>query len=388
MEITAKELQFVARIYDAVLQPNSWLETIDEFCRLVDAKAGMLQVLDPVYTNHNYSVASLYYRDHPRFDQLSKAYFEKVWKKEQAAYEYLFECPDVGFNTEWVCMGYRSPADLKQHAPTHWLKENFGFYFRTASRLNMTRAWQDLLSLQYGDDRKAPVTQTEMDFGNLFLPHFAKTVEISRSFSVLKTRFNAVLEAVDHLHIGVFILNEKGEVLLRNNEANRILDQKDGLSVDVKNRLKTLGAMENLKAAVQALSSTSAGKGMEAERLMLLPKPKGSDPYILTVAPMRDPESALDRFFHGVIVYVVDPSNTSVVSTKGIAELYGLSLAEGEVCKALCQGMGARDIAEHRGVSYETTRTQIKNIMKKTNVSNRGSLIRLALSINLPIRDE
>jgi len=37
----------------------------------------------------------------------------------------------------------------------------------------------------------------------LFLDHFAKTMELSRSFSVLKSRFGGVLTALDRFHIGI-----------------------------------------------------------------------------------------------------------------------------------------------------------------------------------------
>lgn len=387
MKISQKELNFISQIYDAVLEPDNWLNTIDSFSNLIGAKAAMLSVVDHVYQQHEYTVASGYYRSHPDFDRLSKEYFEHVWLKEQRTYEHMVSCPNAGFITDYSSLGFDSPGQLATHTPTQWLQKNFGFYYRAGSRLNNSRAWNDLITIQFSDSRKEPLSRSELEQRNIFLPHFAKIVEINRSFSLLKSRYNAVLEVLDHLQTGVFILSPEGEVILRNSEAERMLDQKDGLQVDIKNRLKTKNTTGELTEAIKTLSSTAAGNGVESERIIIVPRHSGKDSYIATVSPIRDPNAALDRFFHGVFVYVVDPTHTSIVSTKGMSELYGLSSAEDKICNALCQGFDAREIAEQRGVSYETVRSQIKKLMKKTDVKSRGALIRLALSINIPIRD-
>jgi len=386
MRISQKELNFISQIYDAVLEPENWLNTIDSFSNLVGAKAAMLSVVDHVYSQHEYTVASEHYRNHPDFDRLSKEYFEYVWLKEQRTYEYLVNCPNAGFVTDYSSLGFESADQLANHAPTHWLKKHFGFYYRAGSRLNNSRAWNDLITIQFGDDRESPILKSELDQCNVFLPHFAKTVEINRSFSILKSRYQVVLEALDHLQTGIFVLTPDGEIVLRNSEADRMLGEQDGLQVDIKNRLKTKNTTGELADAISALSSTAAGEGVEAERIIIVPRKSGKDSYIVTVSPIRDPNAALDRFFHGVFVYVVDPAHTSIVSTRGMSELYGLTTTEDEVCSALCQGFDARKIAEQRNVSYETVRTQVKRLMKKTDVQSRGALIRLALSINIPIR--
>lgn len=39
----------------------------------------------------------------------------EVWKKEQAAYEYAFIRPEIGFIPEYVGMGFESPKELEHH---------------------------------------------------------------------------------------------------------------------------------------------------------------------------------------------------------------------------------------------------------------------------------
>ena len=47
--------------------------------------------------------------------------------------------------------------------------------------------------------------------------------------------------------------------------------------------------------------------------------------------------------------------------------------------------MTTEQIAEDRNVKTETARSQVKAVLKKTRTNSRVQLIRLALSINLPI---
>jgi len=72
MKISAKELEFISQIYDAVLEPENWLNTIDSFSHLIGAKAAMLSVVDHVYSQQEYTVASEFPRNHPDFDRLQK----------------------------------------------------------------------------------------------------------------------------------------------------------------------------------------------------------------------------------------------------------------------------------------------------------------------------
>jgi len=177
MKISAKELEFISQIYDAVLEPENWLNTIDSFSHLIGAKAAMLSVVDHVYSQQEYTVASEFPRNHPDFDRLQKEYYESVWLQEQRTYEYLVNTPSPEFVSDFSSLGFGSAEQLASHAPTLWLKKNFGYYHRAGSRLNNSRAWIDLITIQFGDQRMDPITQSEFNRCNIFLPHFAKTVE-------------------------------------------------------------------------------------------------------------------------------------------------------------------------------------------------------------------
>ncbi len=99
---------------------------------------------------------------------------------------------------------------------------------------------------------------------------------------------------------------------------------------------------------------------------------------------MRDVTGELDRGFAGAVVFVIDPEDTRAISTERLARLFVLSQAESEVVRAMVDGLSAAEIAELRGTTDGTVRSQIKSIYAKTGVRRRADLVRLAVSVNRP----
>ena len=378
-------LEFTASIYDAVLKPDSWDPILDEFTSVIGAKGAALQVVDNSYSENKCDAKSLIYRCDPQAEEKIKYYFETLWQQETVAYEYMRSHPEKGFIPEYEGLGI-TPEELHTHEPAVWLRDNYGVFFRAATRLNTTDAWWDQLSFHYSSERRQ-ATREELEFANLFIPHFAKAVELSRTFAVLESRFKAVLSALDYYKIGTFIVRPDGTLLLENSAGARVLDDKDGLLKDHNNRLRTVEAeqTELLQQHITTVSATANGESMETEQLLTVPRRSALDPYILSICPLRDPDNTLDARFRGAIVYVTDPADLSIVSTQGMAKLYDLTPAETAICELLVQGLTTEQIAESRSVTVETVRSQMKSLLHKTRTQSRIQLIRLALSINLPI---
>lgn len=82
---------------------------------------------------------------------------------------------------------------------------------------------------------------------------------------------------------------------------------------------------------------------------------------------------------------VIDPKIKGLIDTISFTELFGLTTAEQSICQLLAEGSGAREIAEKRNTGFETVRGRIKSVQAKTRTREKSELVRLALSINLPI---
>jgi pimeloyl-ACP methyl ester carboxylesterase/DNA-binding CsgD family transcriptional regulator len=64
-----------------------------------------------------------------------------------------------------------------------------------------------------------------------------------------------------------------------------------------------------------------------------------------------------------------------------VAEAFGLTAAEVEVVQAITLGQPLKDIADARGRSVETVRTQMRSILAKTETHSQSELVRVVLAL-------
>lgn len=383
VDITNTHLELITRIYDVAIDPNGWPETLSQFAGFMDARTATVEVIDTLHAEHNVTASS------PGFTADEIEFFKQNYSiYDVPAYQYVANKNQQGFITDYEALGFTSEDEYAAHPPTRYYLETYGVRYRAASLLNLNGAWFDVLALQYSADRGPPTTQ-EDELARVLLPHFAKAVELGRSFQMLRSRFNAVLQALDHFHIGTFIALGDGQVLLRNREADRILSLADGLAIDRGGRLTVSASATRLQLhkAMLLAASTAQGAGTEAEIVFPAARPSGAESFLLSVSPLRDSDAELDPNLRGAIVFVIDPENRTHISTTGLEKLFGLTRAEADVCDLLLQGRGTREIAEIRGTTVGTVRWQIKCVLTKTRSLRRADLVRLALAVNLPIDD-
>lgn len=375
-------LDLVSRIYDLPLRPEGWLSVLNDFAPMMGAQGAAIMVFDPVYGEHhvNVNTTSL-----PITPEQAEEYNRLFGAAEKDEYAKIAMNPKRGFTTDMEIMGLKSVEEQANLPAVKWLDKHLGVRHRAASCLNLKRIWIDLMAVQFASER-GPITEGEKEIGSFFLGHFAKSIELGRSFGVLKSRFGGVLTALDRFHIGIFVLSPNGSVVIKNLEAERIIDAGDALSITRDSKLEPALDTERamMKDYIGRAILTANANDDRAEQLMTLSRKSGKDPYLVEVAPIRD-KGEIENEFKGCLVFVIDPTRTDDVSTLGMAELYSLTNAESEICKMIAQGMETNAVADARSNTPETVRSHIKNILQKTGVNNRSQLVRLALNVNLPI---
>ncbi|MEI2707307.1 MAG: helix-turn-helix transcriptional regulator [Ilumatobacteraceae bacterium] len=64
-----------------------------------------------------------------------------------------------------------------------------------------------------------------------------------------------------------------------------------------------------------------------------------------------------------------------------VQEAFGLTPAEVEIVRGITLGLPVRDIAEARGRSAETVRTQLRSILQKTETHSQSELVRVVIGL-------
>lgn len=379
-QISQTHLDLVAQIYDLPLQPDGWQKVLDQFAPIMNATLAGVAVHEPLSLEHQLNVMTSNFPP-----EMLDGYYNMITASKSSPFAIMSQNPKRDFWTETKMLGTANIEEYAARPGIQWLNQNFNVLHGAASCLNLDRAWTDILLIMFPDER-GPITTQERMTGHFFLDHFAKAMEISRSFSILKNRFDSVLSALDRFHIGIFILSPNGTVILKNAEADRIISEDDGVSLTRNGHIHPRGSDQRaeMKDAITHAVSTAKAQNNRSESLLALPRRSGKDSYLVEVSPFRD-DGEIESLFSGCLVFVIDPVKTDVVSTDGMRKIYGLTPSESEVCRMVAEGFETDAIADTRNITRETVRNYIKQILRKTNTRNRSQLVRLALNVNLPI---
>jgi DNA-binding CsgD family transcriptional regulator len=375
-----KILKAIPDIYNAALRPDLWPKALDCVTEILPTRGAVIIAYD--HDDQAYKMqawSSIFTAEDMR------EYGERFSQYEMQVSNYLRDCPPRYMGTDleiWPDMENEPDRpDLK------FLRERFGIVARGGAKLNTHGGWKDFITVQHGQQWK----HVQAGFWKalkMTVPHLSKAVEIGRTFNMLRLRYQAVLAALDKVSIGMCVATGNGWIAVCNEEAQRILSARDGLSLSRDGHLTARNddLTARLKAAIQSTAQTAKGEGVDDEISITCPRISDKTPFLIVVSPLRDSNAELEPHFSGSLIYIIDPDETAEFSIDGLARIFGLSTAEAGVCEALIHGGTVKVIADQRGVSPETVRSQVRSIYSKTNVSSRTGLIRLALLVNPPIR--
>lgn len=377
------ELNTIEHIYDAAIESSRWQFALDALAKQADARACALLMRDFGEMPYSITALSSVYVDLFKSDA-GKYYVDHLSHYETQQWEVISRLP-----VKNICrdeeMGIVAGV-LDQRPDYKFLRRLCGIHRRVAYRLNQNKGWFDGMTVGFGAGADyVPVNRIEAI--KPLLPHLAKSVELGRTFSALKAKYNAVLTMLDQINIGIILALGSGEILLANSEAERILSMEDGLERTTRAKIacQSSDQTEELNFFVGETAATAAGEGVTAQRHMAIERPSGKHAFMVEVTPVRDGLDELNVQLRGAMVVVIDPDRTEDLKIKKFTDLYGLTKAESNVCDLLIKGKSAIEIAEVRSTAISTSKSQIKAVYAKTGINRRGDLIRLIVRTLPPV---
>ncbi len=380
--IDQKQLDVIDLLYKSILTPESWSEVLEWINHDVGAFGINMLVGDRIFGE-----------------------LQNVWITEsmRPAYSALFEKDYIRYEVPMLeRLGQISPMPNLLHSSVieqahnqlstdqldnsflqKCLFDNFRIKDRYLTPLHHHASQFDSLCLNFMDTPPQDIEQ-RLQRCDFYLPHLSNLLNFSRPFLLLQARFNAVLEVLDKLKLGIFLLTEKGEVVDTNRAAEHILDQQDGIAIDLKQRflINDPDSAQRFSQAVSQVARPDSLDSAERGTTLTVPRKSGGTPLLLEVSAVMHHELPIHA-----MVMVIDPDQHAVVDTSHFADLFGLTGAEQNICQLLAEGIETCNIAEMRNTGIETLRTQVKSVQMKTGTNDQSELVRLAVSINVPLDD-
>jgi DNA-binding CsgD family transcriptional regulator len=195
------------------------------------------------------------------------------------------------------------------------------------------------------------------------------------------------LEAVLHtLKAGVAVIDEHGDVVSINRTLETVLGAADQLVVR-RGRIAAVLASENarLQAAITDCSG-SAGDRSVARDIPVWGS-RGTAPLIVSVCPVGEPAGGIG-VNRPVLVVAVDTAPSVGLDDRFLRDAFQLTDAEALVAKRLVGGDTLSDIAEAKGITLHTARSQLKAVMSKLGVSRQSELVAMLSKCDNVLRRE
>ena len=192
---------------------------------------------------------------------------------------------------------------------------------------------------------------------------------------------STLIQAFDRLSTGVLVLDPQGRVVRANPLAVAMLDSCSELSLVGKRLVSSCAeTADTIEERIRTV--TRGGEGPEEVFLEVLGD--GAEPSLLLrfVASLpapagfdTDPDEPERR---NALVFLSD--GRSSVDREALRRVHGLTRAEAQLASGLVAGLNLAEAAQSRGVEIETTRTQLKAVLRKVGARSQADLVRRLLT--------
>ncbi|UPW17182.1 alpha/beta fold hydrolase [Agarivorans sp. TSD2052] len=214
----------------------------------------------------------------------------------------------------------------------------------------------------------------------LLLEHFNQALNIAKRIYQLEEKNHSLNSLLDHIPVGVILVNAQSEVLLTNELAEETLQLGQGLYQKDKNLVTQQSESTRLlKKYIEELSSLGPNES-SSRGLPIQIDGETEVQTMVILSPVNHLQNpTLER--NASVVVFISPSRPDVELDLGaFADGYHLTPKEARIVNYIAQGMSPPDIADKIFVSYNTVRTQLKSVFKKTGVSSQSELASLVLT--------
>jgi len=358
--------ELIRLVYQAVQDEAGWQIFLDQLADVFHASDAVLHCQD---TSHDRGGFVANGRTDPFYQQQYNAYYgaRNEWLIRG---RHLLTEGTVALGEEVI-----SPSDLRRTEfyhdwlrPQHILHTMGAIIVRQGALVSICSFVREPHKAPFGDPEKALLAHV--------LPHMRQALLLRQHVLCLQEVQTALAQALDQLPFGYLLVDQHGRVLLLNRTARRILEQRDGLSLMARGLAATRAEdTTRLHHLVQA-----AARRLPVRGDMTLLRPSLRRPYTLLVTPIATVAGLHAETRAVAVLFLTDPEQELRLPAQTIAQVLGLTLAEGRLTALLADGQSLQQAAEALEVSQHTARNQLKSIFQKTDTHRQGELVRLVLT--------
>jgi DNA-binding CsgD family transcriptional regulator len=210
----------------------------------------------------------------------------------------------------------------------------------------------------------------------------AQTEVVGHDQTTINDLLASSFAALDLLTIGLAVCNISGQLLIANQTAQRILENRDGLQLDSDDVLCTThDCSPSLSQLIQrAVRSGLLGQGKDSDAMLSVPRAHGQRALTILVRAVRGAaESECHANQPTALVLIVDSGCPAEAAIPELRRLYTLTSTEARLANLLMEGKTLAECGSQLGIRRSTVRMHLRNLFAKTGVCRQSELVALLL---------
>ena len=224
-------------------------------------------------------------------------------------------------------------------------------------------------------DRADAYSESDRSLVQALLPHLRQAIQVRGRLQKVEFRQRAVLDLLDRVDQGAFLVDIDLKVTFTNAEGEQLLRSRNGGLTSSNGRLAavTLADTTRLRRAVGIAITTLAPD----PRPIVIHRPEPRRPLVLRVIPVSARVAdGITGASPSAFVLVADLDQRST-HRLDLGPIFGLTKTETDVAWSLVDGHSLAEIAQLMRVSIATVRTHLKHVMQKTGARRQAELVGL-----------
>jgi DNA-binding CsgD family transcriptional regulator len=202
------------------------------------------------------------------------------------------------------------------------------------------------------------------------LPHLQRAMRLGQRLAAASRSHAPILEALDRLDTGVFIVDGACRIIHASAMAETLLRENKELAVTGgRLSLRQPAQHDKLLSAVRAGMDSAHGRPAQPSAAFSVPRTNRL-PLTLEVAPLRPSTHRVGQQRPSLLIIVRDPE--APIAASRLRDLFGLTRAESSVAAALGRGSSLEDITAAMGIGLSTVRSHLKRILAKTGTHKQA----------------
>ncbi|WP_245585216.1 helix-turn-helix transcriptional regulator [Solimonas flava] len=229
----------------------------------------------------------------------------------------------------------------------------------------------------------APFSPEDKSLVRLLLPHLKRAIQLHARLDFLECERALFAGTVNRMLLGMISFDQNGNIVETNQEARRILAERDGLWLSGNNLcIESSQESRDLQRMLRtALAGTGDAEGPGVVEAMAVTRPSGRAKLGILVRAIPLGRWSESKLRPAVAVFLRDPeANAAQPSQELVRRLFGLTRMEASLALLLTEGYTLDEAAEKMSVRRNTARTHLRSIFCKTGVTRQTMLVRLLLN--------